>query len=477
MQKKTRPYILTFLSSGLVVLILGFIGIEVALNFIENKYIELQLDVNQRYAEHTSNILKQKIREEVSTDQALASYQKSIEKTSTERGFVCVLDNSSSKLVCHPNPDMIGMSVDSDLFKFYSKIKHIKNNRFSNIIREGKSQGGILKYVNQNKTEIAYMVPIPGTKLMVSVHENLENIKNEIHTFRKAFYLGAILIGLLLAIGVTFAARIISSNYEKRILGINDSLEKKVRERTQELVDAYYKIEIANEELSKLDSTKSDFLLLINHEMRTPLNGIIGITDILEDSDLNSEQKELLRTLKKSNSRLLRFAQTALLLTELKTVSNTTQLSEISIIELIESAINQNKEKLDEKNIRIEKKLCKQHIELISDNHLIKKCLTIILDNAIRYSPNNKEIKIHSFISNQSDLNIAISDQGPGFSDEAIEKLFKYFSSDNMKHHAEGLGLGLAIVKLIMDLHKGNVMVENIENEGAKVNLSFPINH
>ncbi len=475
MNDQIRPYLLTFISTGLVVIILGFAATELALLHIENQYIELQLDVNRRYAENTTRILEKELEQEKDLNKVLATFQQSIENTSTERGFVCILDNNSSKLVCHPNPEMVGMSVNSEMLEFQTKIRNLKTNKFSTIVNEGIAQGGQLNYLEKDRSEIAFMVPVPGTDWMVSVHENLGNIKQEINNFRTTFYTGASIIGFILALGVTFAARLVSKRFEIRILSLNKSLEKKVRERTQELVDAYYKIEKANEELSKLDRTKSDFLLLINHEMRTPLNGIIGMTDVLEDSDLTQDQVELIKMMKVSNNRLLRFVEASLLLTELKTSGINTQLSEINIKTLIDTVINKHHQYLQNKGIKVEQKLCEEHTKLVSNKNLIEKCLGIILDNAIRFSPENSTIRLLTYISKDSHLNINIDDQGPGFSDEAIEKLFKFFASDNIKHHSEGLGLGLATVKLIMDSHNGQIAVKNIRNKGARVKLSLPI--
>jgi len=252
----------------------------------------------------------------------------------------------------------------------------------------------------------------------------------------------------------------------EQLKSINVILEQKVAERTAQLKEA-------NEKLSTLEKAKSDFLTIISHEIRTPLNGISGFADILLDSLASTEHEEFIKYLKISSDRLVRFSEIALLITQLNAEKYTFEMIPMNVEEIISSALEEVQEKLDLANIKIEKDFTKDII-IITNHNLIQKSLVNILENSIEYSPENGQIFINTFVDNKA-INIEICDQGPGFSEEALGKLFEYFSTDDLMH-SEGLGLGLAAVKLVMDSHSGSISAKNKLEGGAQVRLSFPRN-
>ena len=100
-------------------------------------------------------------------------------------------------------------------------------------------------------------------------------------------------------------------------------------------------------------------------------------------------------------------------------------------------------------------------------------CICSVLDNAIKFSPNNGKITINPYV-NDGFTTIDIIDNGPGFSKKALENLFNLFSVGD-KHVNENEGLELALAKLIVDAHNGMIQVEN-PDIGAKVSISIPLN-
>jgi len=250
----------------------------------------------------------------------------------------------------------------------------------------------------------------------------------------------------------------------EQLQSINVILEQKVAERTAQLKEA-------NEKLSTLEKAKSDFLTIISHEIRTPLNGISGFADILLDSLASTEHEEFIKYLKLSSDRLVRFSEIALLITQLNAEKYTFEMIPMNVEKIISSALEEVQEKLGLANIKIEKDFTKD-INIITNHNLIQKSLVNILENSIVYSPENGQIFINTSTDNGT-INIEICDQGPGFSEEALSKLFEYFSTDDIMH-SEGLGLGLAAVKLVMDSHSGSISAKNRGEGGAQVCLTFP---
>ena len=250
----------------------------------------------------------------------------------------------------------------------------------------------------------------------------------------------------------------------EQLQSINVILEQKVAERTAQLKEA-------NEKLSTLEKAKSEFLTIISHEIRTPLNGISGFADILLDSLASTEHEEFIKYLKISSDRLVRFSEIALLITQLNAEKYTFEMIPMNVEKIISSALEEVQEKLGLANIKIEKDFTKD-INIITNHNLIQKSLVNILENSIVYSPENGQIFINTSTDNGT-INIEICDQGPGFSEEALSKLFEYFSTDDIMH-SEGLGLGLAAVKLVMDSHSGSISAKNRGKGGAHVCLTFP---
>lgn len=246
---------------------------------------------------------------------------------------------------------------------------------------------------------------------------------------------------------------------------MNEILEQKVAERTIKLTEA-------NQKLAVLDQTKNDFLALISHEMRTPLNGIVGFAEILKSMVEDPAQKEFADYLVQSADRLSRFAEIALLITSMKLQRYDFNIEEYSLELLIDSVIERCEGKINDKAIKVIKKFDTSKLNIAMDESLIRFSIRGIIENAINFSPSGDNINI--IVSSENGfLKITVKDNGPGFSHEALSKIFELFTSDDIWHHSDGLGLSLATVKMIADLHKGKVEVKNVD-KGAEVALFIP---
>jgi two-component system sensor histidine kinase/response regulator len=247
---------------------------------------------------------------------------------------------------------------------------------------------------------------------------------------------------------------------------MNSILEQKVNERTKELT-------LANERLELLDKAKSDFLALISHEMRTPLNGIVGFSELLKSMVQDPELKKFTDYLLDSAERLTRFSEMALLITSLKLNNYDFFIENFSLDSLLNNVINNLQNKINEKTLKIVRQLNTDDHNIAIDESLMRFSVKSILENAIHYS-NVGESIIISVSQDKNYIKLSIRDFGPGFSDEAMAKIFEIFTIVNIMHHTEGLGLSLATIKMITELHKGIIEVKNM-NKGAEVSLFIPI--
>jgi len=247
---------------------------------------------------------------------------------------------------------------------------------------------------------------------------------------------------------------------KKELKNMNTHLESVVRERT-------YELETANHKLNILDKAKSNFLSIISHEIRTPLNGIIGLTELLDQSIIGKEQKDNITFLKEVSARLMKFSDTALLITNLKVHNHFPDILPVSASNMISDSIDEFKRHNTDSLIQIQNNVDINNVLIKVDSDLLKTCFLIIIENSAKFAGNNATLTI-STVLNYNSISIIFTDNGPGFSDEALNNLFELFSAGDLLH-AEGTGLGLATSKLILDTHEGTIDVNNIESGGAQV--------
>ncbi len=249
---------------------------------------------------------------------------------------------------------------------------------------------------------------------------------------------------------------------KEQLQTLNHHLEDIVRERTREL-------ETANHKLNILDKAKSNFLSIISHEIRTPLNGIIGLTELLNQSNIDQEQKENINFLKDASSRMMKFSDTALLITSLKIQDHSPEILSVSVNNLISNSIDEYKKENSNSTLQINNNIPTDNLLVKADSSLLKICFTRIIDNSAKFGGNNATLNI-SAKTNHNSIFITFTDNGPGFSEEALTNLFDLFGAGDILH-AEGTGLGLATCKLILDTHEGNIEIKNVDLGGAQVTI------
>lgn len=252
---------------------------------------------------------------------------------------------------------------------------------------------------------------------------------------------------------------------KKSLQALNENLEEKVQERTLELEEAYKR-------LGNLEKAKTDFLSIISHELRTPLNGLMGLSSLLQQTQLNSEQKEYMLYLNEVADRLTRFSEIALLITHLKVQKYSAELLSTSVKYMLESVVEEFNTKYSDHKHPLQYTEVPDHIMIAAAPELLTKSLNLLLDNARKYAGPQGKVKLLCDDSQNGWVNILVEDNGPGFRKEALEHVYELFATGDLSH-TEGTGLSLAAIKLIIDLHGGEMTVENIKTGGASIKLRF----
>lgn len=238
----------------------------------------------------------------------------------------------------------------------------------------------------------------------------------------------------------------------------------------------------AKKEAEKLSGFKDQFLANMSHEMRTPLNGILGFTNILLRSGITEKQKEQLNAIKVSSDILLVVINDILDLAKIEAGKTTLNPNELKVYDLIDNILSIFELRIEEKELKLNTYYDKNIPEwLIGDSLLINQILINLIGNAIKFTKFGGAISLNVNILKQDKdkviLEISISDTGIGIEPDKIKKIFDPFIQSNIDTARKygGSGLGLNIVKQLINLMKGTITVKSQLHIGSTFTLTIPL--
>ncbi|NOZ45849.1 MAG: hybrid sensor histidine kinase/response regulator, partial [Chlorobi bacterium] len=261
----------------------------------------------------------------------------------------------------------------------------------------------------------------------------------------------------------------------EKLKQVNKWLESEVKKRTIALEKTNAKLQKANRELSVLDEAKTEFLNIISHELRNPLNGIMGALHLIKDQADTKEMINLINVLDDSVNRLEKFTFLALNITSLKTGRYKLKFNNIKLVELMQFSLIDLSEKINEKRIKFDFSNAENDIQINADSELLMVAFSKLFENAIKHSPEESTISISLQEENEQVICV-IQDQGAGFSSDILKMKFDAFSTGK-EHINLNMGIDLSLVKLILDAHNGEIILENDVRNGAIVTLKFVSTH
>ncbi len=248
------------------------------------------------------------------------------------------------------------------------------------------------------------------------------------------------------------------------IAKLNTALELKVEERTRELEKAY-------EELNNIDNLKTEFLVFISQQIRTPLDAVVSTLNLIKNQDHSTAIKQLIETLNESVVKLEDYTNKAFLFSQLSQKKYRIKITPLNIRELAQFALLEINSKVKEKQVEVDIQAIHNILFVNADRDLLFKALVYILENAIDYSPWKGKIEVN-FSEDEKTVTCCIVDYGAGFSQDQLNMLTRPLQI-NYTRGSQNSGLSLYLVKLIMDLTEGKIIIKNKENAGAHVELVF----
>jgi len=227
------------------------------------------------------------------------------------------------------------------------------------------------------------------------------------------------------------------------------------------------------EEAKKL---KEQFLAQISHEIRSPLNVIVGYSDLLKNdyNDGREDYSGILRSIKNNSKRLYRTFDLLLNMSQLQTSKYETRFEKVDLYSVLKTVYNEFQSYAEEKNLELNlTNNIKGEAIVTVDHYSIAQLFMNLVDNAIKYTESgNIDLIMHTESSN---ICIDIKDSGIGISKDYLQKLFTPFSQEDMSYTRpfEGTGLGLALVKGFADLNRAKLRVNSTPNNGTTFTVIF----
>ncbi len=240
-------------------------------------------------------------------------------------------------------------------------------------------------------------------------------------------------------------------------------------------------LEMARREAVKANKAKSEFLSSMSHDIRTPMNGIVGMTAIAMANIDNTERvKDCLGKITLSSRHLLGLINDVLDMSKIESGKLTLNMNQISLRETMDSIVNivqpQVKERQQHFDIFIQKIITE---EVHCDSVRLNQILINLLSNALKFTPEGGRINVY-LEQEQSPVgddyvrcHFLVKDSGIGMTKEFLEKIFDTFTREEKAQidKIEGTGLGMAITKAIVDTMKGSIDVQSTPGEGTEFHI------
>lgn len=239
------------------------------------------------------------------------------------------------------------------------------------------------------------------------------------------------------------------------------------------LAEQLYK---SSQESERFEQMRKDFITNVSHELRTPITVIRGSLEAICDGIITDKEMidEYHKQILSDSIHLQRLVNDLIDLTKLQNPDFSIQKQSINLTQIVSDATRSMKQIANKKNINILLDFVENDLMFEGDYGRIRQMIIIILDNAIKFSPENKNITIN-FKKKKNQYILNISDEGRGISEDDIDKIFNRYHKSNTEENRAGMGLGLAIAHQIATRHGISISVKSVQNVKTTFTFSFPV--
>ena len=234
----------------------------------------------------------------------------------------------------------------------------------------------------------------------------------------------------------------------------------------------------ARDEAEEANRSKDFFLAVVSHELRSPLNAILGWTKILQTKEVSEEtRKNALETIAQSARSQDKLINDLIDSARVSSGKLSLELRPINLYDTIKAVYNLQIPSARAKNINLEVSADRENITVFGDTTRLQQVFTNLVSNAIKFTDEGGSIKI-DVQTGQTDVKIVITDDGRGISPAALPNIFRQFrqGDDNKGLNSSGLGLGLSIAKILTEKHNGQIEAESAGiGHGSTFTITLPL--
>jgi signal transduction histidine kinase len=400
--------------------------------------------------------------------------------------FLVIYDKNGTILAVGADTNLVGKNFFGTTVQNFIGHNKILNNLTGNLLK-GQPNYGVYDYgrserINTGQPILVQNTPTYFLQIVTPTKAIFSKISDTLFTERLKGY------SLLVAVFASVGSLIIF------LLKWNNTMEKEVIKRTNALNKTNIQLDItskqlrksnlslqnANEQLRQHDKIQKEFINMAAHELRTPIQPILGLADVLRDYVSDSHQSKLLDVIMRNAKRLQRLSCDILDVSKIESSLLKLSKSQVNLNEMIKNVINDVENGYDDGNNSNGKIIFepKETIIVYADKDRIHQVLSNLLNNAIKFTKNGT-VTINTKIAYGSNNNanngkeavVTIIDTGSGITPEIMQKLFSKFVTSS----SHGTGLGLFISKGIIEAHEGRIWAENNSNGvGSSFSFSLP---
>jgi len=234
---------------------------------------------------------------------------------------------------------------------------------------------------------------------------------------------------------------------QEMLIAVNRNLEKKVKEKTAEI--------------NLLLKQKDEFIKMLGHDLKNPLNPLVNLIPILEKKITDPDCQEMLSVIHENAVYMQNLVVNTIKLAKLDSPNVAFNFEEVNLREMVEHVLERNKLLFQENNIAVKNELHRD-TRVQVDKLRFYELFDNVLNNSVKYSPDGGTIVINSEKQNNGFVQISIKDEGIGMTREQLEHMFDdFYKADSSRHDFNSSGLGMSICKRIVENHGGQIRVES----------------
>ena len=254
------------------------------------------------------------------------------------------------------------------------------------------------------------------------------------------------------------------------------NVEKALTERGEALKERSEALTARNEALTQAENLRADFVHHVSYELRSPLNSIIGFTQMLADEivgPLNAKQKEYAADVSKSSTALLAIIDQILDLASVDRDAMELKLGDVDVAQVMAGAAEGVQDRIAERMLNLRIVVTDNVGSFHADAQRLRQVLFALLSNAIGFSEPGQTVVLAA-MRREGEIIIKVTDQGRGIAPELLDQIWDRFKTFPQGSRHRGVGLGLSVVRALVEAHKGRVAIQSAPGEGTVVTCAFP---